>query len=145
MNHQVYTTSSEEETLQIGTSIGSSLHPGSIVCLRGSLGSGKTVLARGIARAMGITEPVTSPTFTLIQEYPGPCPIRHMDLYRVDSLEEFEHLGGEELIFSDGVTLIEWGEKIAPLLPHIRTDVLLEIRDDGSRTITVRGLPCMLS
>ncbi len=107
--------------------------------LRGSLGAGKTVLAKGLALALGISEPIVSPTFTLIQEYEGTLPLHHMDLYRIGSTEEFEMIGGEELLYSNGVTLIEWSEKIADMLPDSTLYVDIGIMPNQERTITLQG------
>lgn len=130
-------TFSELETLQFGASIGSSLQPGSVVALSGPLGSGKTTLVKGIARSLGISEAVTSPTFTIIQEYRGTMPLYHMDLYRIDSIEEFDLLGAEEFFYDQGVTVVEWSEKIASILPRNAVYITCRIEQDQSRTITV--------
>ncbi len=112
-----FTCMSEDETKELGRRIGKALTSGSLVSLRGSLGAGKTVIAKGIAQSLGITEAIVSPTFTLIQEYEGDMTLHHLDLYRIDGPEEFDGIGGEELLWDEGVTLIEWSEKIEELLP----------------------------
>lgn len=105
---------SPEETIQLGKSLGSSLIPGDIVLLFGDLGAGKTRLTQGICNGLGLGEDsyIRSPTFTLINEYPGKLPIYHIDLYRIDSQEEIYSLGLEEILFNQGVTIIEWSEKL---------------------------------
>lgn len=128
---------SEEQTIQIGEDIGSRLTPGSVVALKGSLGAGKTTLVKGIARSLGITEPVTSPSFTIIQQYCGELPLYHMDLYRIDSPEEFDLLGAEEYLYDQGITVIEWGEKISSLLPSSAIHVTCRIEPDQSRVFTI--------
>jgi len=128
-----------EETEQLGRKLGSVLRSGDIVSLRGSLGAGKTVIAKGVADALGITEPVVSPTFTLLQEYEGSLVLYHFDLYRLDGVEDFEMIGGDETIFSDGVSLIEWSEKIQELLPNTTIYVYIKINDDQSRTVKIEG------
>lgn len=131
---------SEEETRQVGYRLGKLCKPGMVISLRGSLGAGKTVLAKGLAQALGITEQIVSPTFTLIQQYEGTLPLFHMDLYRISGTEEFEGIGGEELLYSDGVTLIEWSEKIAELLPDSTLYVDIRIMPNQDRAITLQGV-----
>jgi tRNA threonylcarbamoyladenosine biosynthesis protein TsaE len=114
--------------------------PGSVVALEGPLGAGKTTLVKGIALALGIVEPVTSPTFTLISEYEGTMPLYHMDLYRIGSMEEFELLGVEEMLYGDGVCCIEWAEKALPLFPKDHVSVRLGISPDGGRTLSLEGI-----
>lgn len=131
---------SERETKEIGRRVGSACGAGSVISLRGPLGAGKTVIAKGIAEALHITEAIVSPTFTLVQEYEGTMPMHHMDLYRIDGVEEFGGIGGEELLYSEGVTLIEWSEKIEEILPAHTIRVQVTIDADGCRTITVSGV-----
>lgn len=131
---------SADETIAFGELLASKLSPGAVLTLHGPLGSGKTTLAKGIARHLDIAEDVTSPSFTLISEYEGRLHLYHMDLYRIDSLEEFEMLGAEELMYGEGITLIEWAEKIRELLPQNRISVVFTLNDDGSRSILVEGV-----
>ncbi|HDQ14492.1 MAG TPA: tRNA (adenosine(37)-N6)-threonylcarbamoyltransferase complex ATPase subunit type 1 TsaE [Sediminispirochaeta sp.] len=133
------TSHSPEETMEIGERIGSQLLPNSIIALHGSLGSGKTCLAKGIARGLDIEEDIISPSFTLISEYEGRLPLFHMDLYRIEGTEEFEMLGAEEMFYADGVSLIEWAEKIEELLPKDHVRIEISIRSDGSRDISLSG------
>ncbi|MFA7559219.1 MAG: tRNA (adenosine(37)-N6)-threonylcarbamoyltransferase complex ATPase subunit type 1 TsaE [Sphaerochaeta sp.] len=135
-----FRTSSEAETIALGAQLGKKLKLGSVVSLRGSLGVGKTVFAKGIAEALGITEAIVSPTFTLIQEYEGTFDLYHMDLYRIDSSEEFELIGGDEYLYGRGITLIEWSEKIQDILPQETIYVTINLDDDGSRLITIEGI-----
>ena len=120
---------SPEETLQLGKSLGSSLIPGDIILLNGDLGAGKTYLTQGICYGVGLDEGsyIRSPTFTLINEYQGKLPIYHIDLYRIDSLEEIYSLGLEEILFNQGITIIEWAEKLRS--PKNRKNLLLNIQD----------------
>jgi tRNA threonylcarbamoyladenosine biosynthesis protein TsaE len=136
----VVRTNSEEETRALGRRIGKNLGPGSIVSLSGPLGSGKTVIAKGVAEALEITEPIVSPTFTLIQEYCGKLELYHMDLYRLEGADDFAGIGGEELLYAGGVSLIEWSEKIADMLPESTIKIVLAINDDGSRTVAITGV-----
>ena len=126
--------------MALGLRIGNHVRPGLVISLQGPLGSGKTTLVKGIAEALGITDAVTSPSFTLISEYTASLPLYHMDLYRIDTTEEFELLGAEEMMYGDGVTLVEWGEKVADLLPDDAVVIRFSVRDDGSRDITIDGM-----
>ncbi len=128
-----------EEALALGERIGKLLWPGAVVGLSGPLAAGKTTLAKGIAKGLGVDDEVTSPTFSLICEYSGRLPLYHMDLYRLSSYEEFLDLGAEELICSGGVCLIEWHERVPGALPEEGIRIELDARDDGSREIRIRG------
>ncbi len=139
MFEQVIRSTDTEETLAIGRLLGEQLSPGAIISLRGSLGAGKTILAKGIALALKIDEAITSPTYTLLQEYEGTLPLYHMDLYRIDSVEEFEMLGTEELLYEKGITLIEWSEKIDEILPEDTIFITLSIEENQDRLITIQG------
>lgn len=133
-------TKSVEETEALGRRIGGKLKKGDCVSLRGSLGAGKTVIAKGIARALSIEEAIVSPTFTLVQEYEGKEKLYHLDIYRLSGEDEFESMGGEEFLYPDGITLIEWSEKIDSMLPDSTIYIDITINDDLSRTIEIRGL-----
>ncbi len=112
-------STSEQDTLAIGEALARRLAPGSVVALYGDLGTGKTVLARGMARALGVPEPVVSPTFTIVQEYRTPAGLwfYHLDLYRIDGVEAALGFGIEEFLFApNAITAVEWPERIAPLL-----------------------------
>lgn len=111
---------SSEETLELGKRLGKMLNPGDIVCLEGELGAGKTLLTKGIAAGMGIERPITSPTFTLINQYPGKVPLYHFDVYRLEGSEELYEVGGEELLYGDGVSVIEWASRVEDILPRER-------------------------
>lgn len=132
-----YISESVKQTEEIGFSIGKTLKKGDVVSLRGPLGAGKTIVAKGIARSLGITEEIVSPSFTLVQEYIGRLPLYHIDLYRLSGSDDFESIGGEELLYSDGITLIEWSEKIDELLPFHTITIQLTIEEDLTRTIEV--------
>lgn len=135
-----FESKSVEETLALGRKLGAACRPGTVISLRGSLGAGKTVIAKGVAEALGITEAIVSPTFTLVQEYEGSMPMYHMDLYRISGAEEFEMIGGEEMLYSDGVALVEWSEKIESMLPDDTVYINLEILPDQTRIIDVEGI-----
>ena len=135
-----YVSHSAEETEKAGYELGKKLRKGDVISLRGSLGAGKTVLAKGIAKALSINEAIVSPTFTIVQEYDeGTMPMFHLDLYRLSGDDEFESMGGEEFLYPDGVTLIEWSEKIGSMLPDTTIYIEIAIQDDGSRSITAEG------
>lgn len=109
----------EEDTFAAACECGRQAEPGDIVLLEGDLGAGKTVFAKGFARGLGIDDPVTSPTFTIIQEYHrGRIPLYHFDVYRISDAEEMYDLGYEGYFFGDGVCLIEWASRIAEILPE---------------------------
>ncbi len=133
-------TNSSEETKEFGRSLAKQLTPGSVVGLVGPLGSGKTVLVQGICSGLGVQRAVTSPSFVIINEYPGrlkECPIwvYHFDLYRLENVEEFIKLGYEEYFYGRGITLIEWAEKVKAFLPEKRWEVHLEILSENEREI----------
>ena len=135
-------TSSPEETKKFGRSWAKQLRTGSVVALIGSLGSGKTVLIQGICSGLGVEKVVTSPSFVIINEYPGrvhesPIWIYHFDLYRLENVEEFIKLGYEEYFYGKGITLIEWAEKVRPFLPRKRWEVNLKILSENEREICV--------
>ncbi len=117
-------TNSPEETHRVARDLLATLQPGAVLALHGELGAGKTCFVQGLARALGVRRAVTSPTFTLINEYAGPLRLYHIDLYRINSPEEALRLGLDEYVHGDGITAIEWAERVAELLPphtiHIR-------------------------
>jgi tRNA threonylcarbamoyladenosine biosynthesis protein TsaE len=132
------TTPAADRTDLIAAAVGSMLRVGDVVVLSGELGAGKTTFAKGLARGLGVTETVTSPTFTIVQQYEGRVPVAHVDVYRLDRLQELHDLGFEELLESS-VTLVEWGEAIAPVLPRDRLVVHLTPVDEdpNARTIEI--------
>lgn len=136
-----FVTHSAEETIQLGKKIGSMLQPGAIIAMEGNLAVGKTTITKGIAESLGIEETITSPTFTLISEYAGKMPFYHMDVYRLDSCEDFINLGVEDLMYGNGVSIIEWSERVREELPKSTITLRLEIREDGGRDITLENWP----
>jgi len=135
-------TYSPEKTKEFGKSLSQQLKPGSVVALIGSLGSGKTVLIQGICSGLGVEKAVTSPSFVIINEYPGrlhnsPVWIYHFDLYRLENVDEFIKLGYEEYFYGRGITLIEWAEKVKPFLPKKRWEINLKILSENEREIRV--------
>ena len=122
---QLHTTSADE-TRALAAAISEHLQPGDVVVLAGDLGAGKTTFAQGLARGLGVDGPVTSPTFTLVQQYSGRLPVAHVDVYRLERIQELHDLGFEELVDGDGVTIIEWGDAAAQVLPADRVVVQIE-------------------
>ena len=132
------TTYSEEETIELAQNLESEKFPNMVICLRGDLGSGKTVFTKGFAQAMEINEEVTSPTFNIIKEYlSGDMPLFHMDVYRLDG--KVDELGIEEYFTKKGVTIIEWADMIPDYLPDRRLDIKIKNseEDENKRTITI--------
>ena len=120
-------TFSADETYEYGRKMGAEARPGDVYCLTGDLGVGKTVFTQGVAAGLGITEPVNSPTFTIIQEYEdGRLPFYHFDVYRIGDLEEMEEIGYDDYFFGQGICLIEWAELIEEILPEKRIEVTIE-------------------
>ena len=133
-------SSSEQETRELGKRMAGKVTPGTVISLRGSLGAGKTVFAKGFAEGLGITEAIVSPTFTLVQEYDGRLKLYHLDLYRLSGEDEFESMGGEDFLYSDGVALIEWSEKIEDMIPDDTIFINITINEDLTRSIEIRGM-----
>jgi tRNA threonylcarbamoyladenosine biosynthesis protein TsaE len=132
------TTHDAAETHALGQRLGALLRAGDVVVLDGELGTGKTVLAKGIAVALGVDEPVVSPTFTVVREYDAPTPLVHVDVYRLDHLQELHDLGFDDLVGGDSVTVVEWGDRVSAALPGDRLSVLLEPGDgDDDRVVSV--------
>jgi len=114
-----FETFSAEETFKLGEMTGGKLKPGTVVCLDGDLGVGKTVFVKGVAKGLGIKEPVVSPTFTILQEYrEGRIPLYHFDVYRIEDPEEMYEIGFDDYLYGDGVCLIEWAKRVTELLPE---------------------------
>ncbi len=119
-------SNSAEETFELGRICGQKALPGDVICLSGDLGTGKTVFSKGLAKGLGIKEPVVSPTFTILQEYKeGRLPLYHFDTYRVADPEEMYEIGFDDYLYGDGVCLIEWPEMVEELLPEKRMEIKL--------------------
>ena len=132
-------THSEQETEQVGRRLAGGLKPGAVVALFGDLGAGKTAFVRGMAGALGAEERVTSPTFTIVNEYPGRLRLYHFDMYRLSGPEELYDIGWEEYLDAGGVCAVEWSENVEEALPVEAVRVTIERMDEHSRRITVEG------
>ena len=131
-------TNSAEETRALGEKLAERLQAGDVVTLEGELGAGKSELARGIARGLGVTETVTSPSFTILNVYEsGRCPLYHFDWYRLESEEELYELGMDEYLGGDGIAVIEWAERCPEAVPENVLRIRLEVTGGESRRITV--------
>lgn len=134
------TTASAEETLEAGRRLGCGLRPGQTVCLYGDLGSGKTVMAKGIAEALGISaRDITSASFTIIAEYEGPVPFYHIDLYRLEKGDAIERLGIDEYLGSRGIAVIEWADRMESA-HQCDITVRMEFLSDEEREIAIEGI-----
>ncbi len=123
----VIETGSPEETFELGKKIGSRAKAGQVYTLTGDLGTGKTVFTQGVAAGLGITEPVNSPTFTIVQVYEeGRLPFYHFDVYRIGDIEEMEEIGYDDYFFGNGICLIEWAELIEEILPEDRISITIQ-------------------
>jgi len=138
---------SAEQTWEIARFIGGKLRKGDVLALSGELGSGKTCFTGGLARGLGVNEKyqITSPTFTLINEYPARFKLYHFDVYRLNGYSEFEDLGYEEYFCSDGIVVIEWAEKIVQILPANTFFISFEYLDENRRKIIIKGLKSRLN
>ena len=137
-----FITNSPEETEKIGERLAQKLAPGTVLAYRGDLGAGKTAFTRGLARGLGYREPVTSPTYTIVNEYlGGRLPLFHFDMYRLNGSEDLFDIGWEDYLSRGGVCAVEWSEQVADALPEGTVYVTLtrHPEHDGWRSITVEG------
>jgi len=125
----------ELETIELAQNFESEKFPNMVICLNGELGSGKTVFTKAFAGALGITENVTSPTFSIIKEYDGELPLYHMDVYRLDG--NTDGVGIEEYFTKNGVVIIEWAETIKDILPKERLDIKFTATGENKRNLTI--------
>jgi tRNA threonylcarbamoyladenosine biosynthesis protein TsaE len=132
---------SAKETQALGERLGSRLGRGDVVACVGALGAGKTCFLQGLARGLGVTADVTSPTFVLVNQYTGRVPVFHVDAYRTGSLTELVDLGLEEMLHGEGVTIVEWADKLLPLLPPRTVTVTITGLGDETREIELAGPP----
>ena len=131
-----YTSRSEDDTRELAENIESEKFPGMVICLNGELGSGKTLFVKGFAKALGIQDDITSPTFNIIKEYlDGEAELYHMDVYRVE--DDYESVGIEDYFKRDGVTIIEWADMINDILPKERLDINIVIAGENTRILNL--------
>jgi tRNA threonylcarbamoyladenosine biosynthesis protein TsaE len=135
-------TGTADQTREVGSALAELLVPGDVVSLTGDLGAGKTTFVQGAARGLGVEDRVASPTFVLVREYRGDLPVYHLDVYRLDRLQEVIDLGFEDLLDPSGVMFIEWGDAIDALLPdeHLRVELRTEDGDARHLSFSGRGL-----
>ena len=138
----IYEVYSEEETKKLGYEIAKNAKAGDIFCLNGDLGVGKTVFTKGFAEGLGITEHITSPTFTIVNEYEGRLPFYHFDVYRIGDPDEMYDIGCDEYFFGEGVCLIEWAELIEDILPDNVYSITIE--KDLSKDLSYRKIEVKL-
>jgi len=134
-------TCSAEETEQLGRDLAARVRHGTVLAFTGDLGAGKTTFTRGLARGLGITVPVTSPTYTIVNEYrTGRVPLIHFDMYRLGSPDELFEIGWEDYLAENAVIAVEWSEHVAAALPPETVHIQMEQTEDGNRKITIIGL-----
>ncbi|MGO1370071.1 tRNA (adenosine(37)-N6)-threonylcarbamoyltransferase complex ATPase subunit type 1 TsaE [Senegalia sp. (in: firmicutes)] len=126
------------ETEKLGEKIGKLLNSGDVICLDGDLGAGKTTLTKSIARGLEVEEYVTSPTFTIVNEYDGRLHVNHFDVYRIADIDEMYDIGYEEYIYSESVSIIEWASNIGEILPDQRIEIYIETIDANSRKFNIK-------
>ena len=136
-----FVSHSTQETEQFGEEVAKSLRGGDVLAFTGSLGMGKTAFTRGLARGLGCRGRVTSPTFTIVNEYDGKTPLFHFDMYRLGSSDELFYIGWDDYLARDGVCAVEWSERVSDALPDdtIYVDIARGEEDENTRTITVTG------
>ncbi len=132
-------TRTPDETRTVGAGLAELLVPGDVISLTGDLGAGKTTFVQGAARGLGVGEQVVSPTFVLVREYRGEVPVYHLDVYRLDRLQEVIDLGFEDLLDPSGVIFVEWGDAIDALLPDEHLRVELRTDDGDARRLSFSG------
>jgi tRNA threonylcarbamoyladenosine biosynthesis protein TsaE len=129
---------SADETMEIGRTIGRCLSEGDVIGLTGDLGSGKSVIARGILRALGVEGDIPSPSFIIAARYEAKIPVNHIDLYRLASVDEAAGLGLEDLLYSEEISVIEWAEKMVEIMPEARIDIRIDLRGQkDERLVTI--------
>lgn len=144
MSSQVYESQSAKDTFLLGSRLGEECKPGDIILLNGDLGVGKTVFSKGLGKGLGIVEPISSPTFTVLQIYEeGRLPLYHFDVYRIADIEEMDEIGYEDYFYGDGVCLIEWASLIQEILPQktITVTIAKDLEKGFDyRKITIEGM-----
>lgn len=131
-------TKSEEETQQLAYHLAKLLLPGNVITLEGDLGAGKTAFTKGLAKGLGIKDTVSSPTFTIVKEYEGRLPLYHLDVYRLENLDE--DIGFVEYFYGDGVSVVEWAQFIEDYLPEERLAIKIQYVENESRKLTFKPI-----
>ena len=134
----LFTSCSPDDTEKLGCCLGNIIKAGSVICLTGDLGVGKTEFVKGFAKGVGVGDYVTSPTFTIINEYSGRMPVYHFDVYRINSVDEMYETGYEEYFFGEGVSIIEWADLIAEIIPE--ENITVHISKDLSEGLNFRSI-----
>lgn len=140
MNSVLFEIKTAGEMRKLGEIMGKAVFPGSVICLIGELGTGKTTLVQGISKGLGVNSYVNSPTFTIIKEYEGDLRLFHIDVYRLEDPEEILFLGVEEYIYGEGLTVIEWADKIYEFLPPDFLEVTLNREKEEARRVNVKSI-----
>ncbi len=138
----VYESDSPQRTAEIAEEFANRLKAGDTICLNGDLGVGKTVFVQSLAKALGINDYISSPTFTIVNQYEGRLPLYHFDVYRIADSDEMYEIGYEEYVYGDGVSVIEWGQNIEDILPETRYDITIEKdydKGENYRLITIEN------
>lgn len=135
-----FKSASDEETVRFGERLGKLLAPGHVIALVGELGAGKTTLVKGIVRGLGVTDrrAVKSPTFALVHRYEGRIPIYHFDAYRLEDAQEMLDIGSDEMVYGNGVSIIEWADRVPECLPREYLEIALTTVSESERTVEVR-------
>jgi tRNA threonylcarbamoyladenosine biosynthesis protein TsaE len=132
-----FITRDEKETYELGVELGKILLPGTVLSLNGDLGAGKTHFTKGIAVGLGIEEYITSPSFTIMNEYEGRLPLHHFDVYRIENIEEMFEIGFDEYLFGNGICVVEWGDIVKDMLPKDTINISILRLDDSVREIFI--------
>lgn len=133
-------TASAYETEELGARLGRQLRPGAVIAFYGDLGAGKTAFTRGLARGLGIVDPITSPTYTIVNEYSGKIPLFHFDMYRLTSSEDLFDIGWEDYLTRGGVIAVEWSERVEDALEDtLKIDIRRDPERDNGRRIIIEG------
>ncbi len=131
---------SPQQTREVGSTLAKQLKPGAVVGLRGPLGAGKTCLVQGIAAGVGAKIKASSPSFVMVNHYPGQTDVYHFDLYRLKNPEELLDLGAEEYFYGNGICLVEWAEKAGSILPEKRWEIMINLLSENEREILIKEL-----
>lgn len=132
-------STSTSQTSELGYKLGKLCFPGAVICLNGDLGAGKTTMTKSIAKGLDVQDYVTSPTFTIVNEYEGRYPVYHFDVYRVSDIDEMYDIGYEEYIYSQGVCIIEWSNLIEEILPESRIEINISTKTQEERVIQIKA------